>query len=233
MRFTSAAIPAETLARLQRRFGVPIYPEYSSNEAGVIARVSPPPTASKPGSVGVPFLEVRIVDESAGDLPAGAEGEIIVRGPTVMRVEPAASAERKGVFLPGGWFRTGDLGYLDRDGFLFVTGRKKEIINRGGSKIAPAEIDEVLLGHVAVAQAAAFSVPDARLGEDIAAAVVLKSGISVTPRQLRLWLLDRLSVYKVPRRVWLVDELPRTATGKVQRRELSRRFGETGGVPSA
>jgi len=232
VRFTSAAIPAETLARLERRFGIPIYPEYSSNEAGIIARVSPPPAASKPGSVGVPWLEVRIIDESSTDLPVGAEGEIVVRGPTVTRGEPAASAE-EGSILPGGWFRTGDLGYVDEDGFLFVTGRKTEIINRGGSKIAPNEVDEVLLGHVAVAEAAAFGVPDARLGEDIVAAVVLKLGMTATSRQLRLWLLDRLSMYKMPRRIWFVDQIPRTATGKVQRRELSCRFGERGEAPSA
>jgi acyl-CoA synthetase (AMP-forming)/AMP-acid ligase II len=224
VRFTSAAIPAETLARLERRFGIPIYQEYSSNEAGVIARVSPPPAASKPGSVGVPFLKVRIVDESTTDLPAGAEGEIVVRGPTVTRGVPAMSAEGERAVLPGSWFRTGDLGYVDEDGFLFVTGRKTEIINRGGGKIAPNEVDEALRRHVAVAEAAAFSVPDARLGEDIVAAVVLKSGVTATARELRVWLLDRLSMYKVPRRIWFVDALPRTGTGKVQRRALAERY---------
>ena len=226
VRFTSAAIPAETLARLERRFGVPIYPEYSSNEAGIIARVSPPLTASKAGSVGVPFLDLRIVDESGDNLSAGAEGEIVVRGPTVTRGDPGASAVREGSFLPGGWFRTGDLGYVDGDGFLFVTGRKQEMINRGGSKIAPDEVDEVLRGHPAVAQAAVFGVPDARLGEDVVAAVALKRGMTATPRQLREWLLDHLSTYKVPRRIWFVGELPITPTGKVPRGELARRWRE-------
>jgi acyl-CoA synthetase (AMP-forming)/AMP-acid ligase II len=222
VRFTSAAIPAETLARLERRFGVPIYPEYSSTEAGIIARVSPA-AASKPGSVGVPFLEVRIVDESAADLPIGTDGEIVVRGATVTRGEPADRME-EGAFLPGGWFRTGDLGHVDGDGFLFVTGRKTEIINRGGSKIVPNEVDEVLLGHPAVAEAAVFGVPDARLGEDVFAAAVLKPGMTATPRQLRLWLLDRLSVYKVPRRIWCVAALPRTGSGKIQRGVLTERY---------
>jgi acyl-CoA synthetase (AMP-forming)/AMP-acid ligase II len=130
----------------------------------------------------------------------------------------------EGAFLPGGWFRTGDLGHVDGDSFLFVTGRKTEIINRGGSKIVPNEVDEVLLGHPAVAEAAVFGVPDARLGEDVFAAAVLKPGMTATPRQLRLWLLDRLSVYKVPRRIWCVAALPRTGSGKIQRGVLTERY---------
>jgi acyl-coenzyme A synthetase/AMP-(fatty) acid ligase len=222
VRFTSAAIPPEALAGMERRFGVPIYPEYSSNEAGVIARVLPPPAARKPGSVGIPFLEVRIVDESAREAPSGTEGEIVVRGPTVTRGGLAA------LFLPDGWLRTGDLGFLDGDGFLFVTGRTTEIINRGGSKIAPTEIDEVLLTHPAVAEAAVFAIPDPALGEDAAAAVVLTPGATLTPRDLRWWLLRRLSRHKVPRCIQFVDALPRTPTGKVRRGELARHWVETG-----
>jgi acyl-coenzyme A synthetase/AMP-(fatty) acid ligase len=222
VRFTSAAIPPEALAGMERRFGVPIYPEYSSNEAGVIARVLPPPAARKPGSVGIPFLEVRIVDASARELPAGTEGEIIVRGPTVTRGGVEVS------FLPGGWLRTGDLGFLDRDGFLFVTGRTTEIINRGGSKVVPAEVDEALLAHPAVAEAAVFAIPDQALGEDVAAAVVLTPGATLTPRDLRWWLLGRLSRHKVPRCIRFVETLPRTPTGKVRRGELRRGWAEAG-----
>jgi acyl-CoA synthetase (AMP-forming)/AMP-acid ligase II len=228
VRFTSAAIPAETLARMECRFGAPIYPEYSSNEAGVIARVLPPSAARRHGSVGVPFLEVRIVDGAARELPAGAEGEIVVRGPTVTRGGVAGGLADEAPFLPGGWLRTGDLGLLDRDGFLFVTGRKTEIINRGGSKVAPAEIDEALLAHPAVAEAAAFAVQDPSLGEDVAAAVVLAPGATATPRDLRWWLLERLSPHKVPRCIRLVAALPRTPTGKVWRGELALNWAKTG-----
>ena len=120
-------------------------------------------------------------------------------------------------FLPGGWYRTGDTGYLDNEGFLFVMGRLNELINRGGDKIAPAEVDGALLAHPAVRDAAAFAVADKRVGEDIVAAVVPSHGHTATPRDLRRWMLCRLSPHKVPRRVWFVDALPRTATVKVQR----------------
>jgi acyl-CoA synthetase (AMP-forming)/AMP-acid ligase II len=151
-------------------------------------------------------------------------GEIWVRGPKVVSGyldDPEATA---GAFLPGGWYRTGDTGYLDDEGFLFVTGRLNELINRGGDKIAPAEVDGALLAHPAVRDAAAFAVPDKRLGEDVVAAVVLNDGQTATPRELRRWLLNRLSPHKAPRRIWFVPELPRTATGKVQRGVLSERF---------
>jgi oxalate---CoA ligase len=222
VRFTSAGIPHERIVAMEERFGVPIYPEYSSNEAGIIARVTPPPDPRKPGSVGRPFLDVAIVDEAGAGLPAGKGGEIAVRGPTVTGGGSGASDCGRERFLPGGWLRTGDLGLLDDEGFLFVTGRVAEIINRGGVKIVPEEVDAALSAHPAVAESAAFGVADDLLGEDIVAAVVLESAATVTARELRAWLLDRLSAPKVPRRIWFVDELPRTATGKVERGTLAR-----------
>ena len=128
------------------------------------------------------------------------------------------------MLLPDDWFRTGDVGYLDEDGFLFLTGRVNELINRGGAKIAPTEVDDVLLAHPAVASAAVFAVPDERLGEDVVAAVILHEGTSLTPRELRHWTLDRLAPHKAPRRIWFVDELPLTASGKVRRGVLKARF---------
>jgi long-chain acyl-CoA synthetase len=209
---------------MEQRFGTPIYAEYSSSEAGIIARVTPSLAGRKPGSVGVPFLDVRIVDDAGTDVPSGGEGEIVVRGSTVMPADALAPRDRARAFTPDGWLCTGDLGRLDRDGYLFVTGRTTEIINRGGGKIVPAEVDDALLTHPAVAAAAVFAAPDPRLGEDIVAAVRLKPGCRATPRELRTWLLGRLSPYKVPRRFWFVDDLPHTATGKVQRGELTRRW---------
>jgi acyl-CoA synthetase (AMP-forming)/AMP-acid ligase II len=151
-------------------------------------------------------------------------GEITVQGPGVFSGyldDPAATAA---AFFPGGWYRTGDLGSLDDDGYLFVTGRLREMINRGGEKIAPTELDEVLRAHPAIADAAAFAIPDARLGEEIAAAVVLRRGGTMDERGLRRWAARRLSPHKIPRRIWFVDALPRTGSGKIQRGELTRRF---------
>jgi acyl-CoA synthetase (AMP-forming)/AMP-acid ligase II len=151
----------------------------------------------------------------------------VVRGPAVFSGyldDPEANAA---AFLPGGWFRTGDVGYLDEDGFLYLQGRTSEIINRGGENIAPAEIDRVLQSHPAVEEGAVFGVPDARFGEDLVAAVVIRPGMRVTPRTLRAWMLDRLSPSRLPRRIWMVEALPRTQTGKVQRRELARLWSET------
>ncbi|MGH2617957.1 MAG: AMP-binding enzyme [Thermomicrobiales bacterium] len=152
-----------------------------------------------------------------------------MRGPRVFPGyldDPEANAE---AFLPGGWFRTGDLGFLDDAGFLHLTGRLGEVINRGGEKIDPCEVDAALASHPAVADAAVFAVPDARLGQDVVAAIVLKPGMRATPRALRRWLFDHLAAYKVPRRIWFVGDLPRTATGKVRRGELARLWAEERG----
>ncbi|MGH2617109.1 MAG: AMP-binding protein [Thermomicrobiales bacterium] len=219
---TSAPISPETCDVLDRQLGAPILPRYSSSEAGGVAITLPPPAPHRPGSVGRPMQEVRIVDADGNDVAPGGEGEIWVRGPNVFAGyldDPTANAT---AFAPGGWFRTGDVGVLDEDGFLFLTGRIHELINRGGSKIAPCEVDAVLLAHRAVRAAATFPVRDARLGEDIVAAVVLESGSAILPRALRRWMLDRLQPDKVPRRIWFVDALPLTPTGKVQRGELTR-----------
>ena len=151
-------------------------------------------------------------------------GEITVRGPGVFSGYLGGPEATAAAFFPGGWYRTGDLGYLDDEGYLFVTGRLREMINRGGEKIAPTEIDEVLRTHPAVADAAAFAIPDPRLGEEVAAAVVLREEGALDARTLRRWMAGRLSPHKVPRRIWFVDALPRTGSGKVQRGELSRTF---------
>ena len=186
----------------------------------------PPPALSKPGSSGQPVQEVRFVGPDGVEAAAGSEGEIWVRGPRVMSGYLDDAEMTAAVLSPDGWYRTGDLGYLDEDGFLFLTGRLNDLINRGGEKIAPAEVDAALLAHPAVAEAAAFSVPDARLGEDVVAAVVLRDGIALKPRELRAWMLGRLSPTRTPRRIWVVDALPRTETGKVRRGVLAERFAE-------
>ena len=221
---TSAPISAATCEKLERRLGGRVCPRYSSSEAGAIAVTKPPPAPrAKPGSVGHPIQEVLIVDVDGTPVRPGSVGEIWVRGPRVFTgyLDDAGAAA---AFLPEGWFRTGDAGYLDDDEFLFLTGRLNELINRGGEKIAPVEVDQVLIAHPAVSAAAAFGVPDELLGEDVVAAVVLKRGERLTPRALRRWMLDRLSPSKAPRRIWFVDALPLTLSGKVRRGALADQF---------
>jgi acyl-CoA synthetase (AMP-forming)/AMP-acid ligase II len=195
------------------------------SEAHSITAVGPNAEERCEGSVGRPLdIAVRILDDRDEAAPVGVVGAIVVRGPTVMSGYLDDAEANTAAFTPDGWFRTGDLGYLDGDGFLFITGRAKELINRGGSQISPAEIDRVLLDHPAVAEAAAFAVPDERLGEDVVAAVVTRPGAEVTARELRRWLFDRLALSRAPRRIWFVESLPHTVTGKVQRTKLSERF---------
>ena len=158
-------------------------------------------------------------------LDAGATGEIVIRGPNVTSGYLGIPEANRKAFT-NGWFRTGDQGYLDEEGYLFLTGRLKEIINRGGEKISPREIDEVLLEHPAVAQAVAFAVPHSRLGEEVGAAVVLrKPGASLDERELREFVAARLSAFKVPRVVRFLDAIPKGPTGKLQRIGLAASLG--------
>ena len=157
-------------------------------------------------------------------LPPGEQGEILVGGPTVISGYLDAPELNRACFL-NGWFKSGDIGSIDEDGFLTLHGRKNDLINRGGEKISPVEIDEALMRHPAVAEAAAFSVPHSRLGEDVAAAVVLRPGMTATPVELRRYLQDQVASFKVPRRIVIRDQLPKGETGKVLRRRLTKVFG--------
>jgi AMP-binding enzyme/AMP-binding enzyme C-terminal domain/Phosphopantetheine attachment site len=171
------------------------------------------------------------MNEEGELLPTGHTGEIVVRGPAVMAGyanDPTANDE----LFTNGWFRTGDEGRLDADGYLYVTGRIKEIINRGGQKISPREIDEVIRSHPAVADAAAFPVSDPRLGEDIAAAVVLKARDSITEHALKAFVAERVADFKVPRQIYFVDKIPDGSTGKPQGSNLASQLGlADGGSP--
>ena len=224
VRVTAAAIAPAVCDELERLLGAAVLPGYSSSDAGLVATALPPPARRKAGSVGRPMQELRIVGDAGRDAGPGEEGEIWVRGAHSFAGyldEPGMAAAD---WVPDRWFRTGDVGYLDEDGFLFLTGRRDELINRGGSKISPAEVDAVLEAHPAVREAATFSVPHERLGEDLAIAVVLEGGRAATARELRRWMLDHLAPHKVPRRIWFVtpEALPRTSSGKVRRSELAR-----------
>ena len=228
VRSSSASLPPQVMAALEHTFNAPVIEAYGMTEASHQMASNPlPPAVRKPGSVGLAAgPEVGIMAEDRAELlPAGEVGEIVIRGPNVMggyANNPAANARA----FTRGWFQTGDQGYMDEDGYLYITGRLKEIINRGGEKISPREVDEVLLQHPAVAQAVAFALPDVGLGEDVAAAVVLK-GTGITEKELRLFASLRLAPFKVPRRIVIVEEIPKGPTGKIQRIGLAERLGVT------
>lgn len=231
IRSSSAALPPQVLRELEAAFHAPVVEAYGMTEATHQIACNPlPPAVRKPGTVGIAAgPEIAIRSDDGRLLPPGEVGEIVIRGPNVTlgyANNPNANAEA----FPDGWFRTGDQGRLDHEGYLTITGRLKEIINRGGEKIAPREIDEVLLDHPAVAQAVTFPAPHVQLGEEVAAAVVLRAGRSATEAELSDFVGERLAYFKVPTRLLIVDEIPRGATGKIQRITLARTLGLTARV---
>jgi oxalate---CoA ligase len=224
---SGAPLPRNVLEGLQKTLGVPLVEHYSSSEASLIAANLPRPTGSKPGTVGVPWPDtIIIVGEDERQLMPREQGEILVRGPTVISGYLDAP-ELNCQSFSNGWFKTGDIGSLDEDGFLTLHGRKSDVINRGGEKISPIEIEDVLARHPAVAEAAAFSVSHPRLGQDVAAAVLLRPGMTATPVELRRYLREQVASFKIPRRIVIRDHLPKGKTGKVLRRLLTESLKET------
>ena len=226
IRSSSAALPPTVLADLEDRFGCPVIEAYGMTEAAHQMASNPlPPGRRKPGTVGLADgPEVAVMDPSGSLLPAGATGEVVIRGPNVTAgyVEnPAANAAA----FTDGWFRTGDQGFRDGEGYFTITGRLKELINRGGEKISPREIDEALLQHPAVTQAVAFAAPHSKLGEEIGAAIVLGQGSRLTRHQIREFVAERLAAYKVPRIVLFVESIPKGPSGKLKRVGLARELG--------
>jgi acyl carrier protein len=184
-----------------------------------------PPGLRKPGTVGrAAGPEIAIMNESGKLLMAGETGEVVIRGPNVTAGYERNATANEAAFI-NGWFRTGDQGAVDANGYLSITGRLKELINRGGEKVSPREVDEVLLEHPAVAQAVTFAVPDPQLGEDVGAALVLRTGATITDTEIREFADKRLAYFKVPRWIVFLDEIPKGPTGKVQRIGLSEKLG--------
>lgn len=229
LRSSSASLPGPVMQALAETFGAPVIEGYGMTEATHQMASNPlPPRTQKPGSVGVEAGPlVRIAHETENRLIEGM-GEIVISGPNVTPgYEGNPDANAKSFFEAEGkrWFRTGDQGQFDEESYLTLTGRLKEIINRGGEKISPLEVDGVLSAHPAVAQVVTFAVPHAKLGEEVAAAVVLKEGQAATEAQIREFASERLAAFKVPRKVVILAEIPKGATGKLQRIGLAEKLG--------
>ncbi|MDQ6910420.1 MAG: AMP-binding protein, partial [Actinomycetota bacterium] len=228
--------PPAILPRLAEVFpNAVLWNTYALTEGGT-ARTLLVDAPARPGSVGlgVGGTEVRAVDDEGGDQPRGAVGEVWLRRPGVPRRWYYRDPEATAAAWSGDWLRTGDLGYLDPDGYLYLVDRKKDVIVTGGLNVASLEVESVLHEHPAVVEAAVFGVPHDVLGQDVAAAVVLRS--EITPRELTSFARQRLAEYKTPHHVFVVDDLPRTVTGKVLKRDLRSRFatdpnGPDGGPP--
>jgi acyl-CoA synthetase (AMP-forming)/AMP-acid ligase II/acyl carrier protein len=227
IRSSSSALPPQVMTALEQAFQAPVIEAYGMTEATHQIASNPlPPLTRKPRSVGLAAGPKVAIMDAAGNLLAAEQlGEIVIQGGNVTQgyeANPQANATA----FDQGWFRTGDQGFLDQDGYLFLTGRLKELINRGGEKISPREIDEVLLDHPAIAQAVAFAVTHSTLGEDVAAAVVLRSGAVVNEAELRAFVADRLAAFKVPSQIAIVPAIPKGATGKLQRIGLADKLAD-------
>ena len=216
-----APMPVELLRAFEETFKVRILEGYGLSETAPVVAFNQLQRPSKPGTVGLPIfgVDVRCVDEHDTPLPPGERGEVLVRGPNVMKGyfgRPEATAEA----MRGGWFRTGDIGQFDADGYLSIVDRKKDMILRGGFNVYPREIEEVLLTHPAVAQVAVVGVPDPRLGEEIRAVIVRRPGAAVTEEELIAWAREQMAAFKYPRIIEFRDTLPMSATGKILKRDL-------------
>lgn len=222
VRSCSAALSPQLMQKIENRIGVPALEAYGMTEASHQICSNPlPPAPRKPGTVGTASgTALGIVDAAGNHLAANEVGEVVLQGETI--ISKYENAEANVAAFSNGWFRTGDQGSIDSDGYLKLTGRLKELINRGGEKLAPLEIDEVLLSHPAVSEAATFGVPHPSLGEEVAAAVVLREPIPVV--ELLKYCRDHLAEFKCPKKIFVADSLPRTPTGKIQRQSLSNAF---------
>ncbi len=228
IRSSSSPLPPKVMKGLEDEFSVPVIEAYAMTEAAYQITSNPlPPLPRKPGSVGLAAgPTVAIMDRAGTLLHSGSVGEVVIRGPNVTpgyERNPQANSES----FTRGWFRTGDQGVLDSDGYLTITGRLKEIINQGGEKISPGEVDAVIMDHPAVKQVATFPTPHPKLGEQVAAAIVLRKGSSATAAEIRDYAARRLAHFKIPREIFFLEEIPKSPLGKLQRFELTKRLGKT------
>jgi len=226
LRSSSSSMPPQVIKELEEIFHAPLIEAYGMTEATHQMASNPlPPGVRKPGTVGMAAgPEVAIMGADGAMLPYGETGEIVIRGANVTAgYENNPKANEEGFI--NGWFRTGDQGVMDEQGYISITGRLKEIINRGGEKVSPREVDEILMDHPAVAQVVCFGMPHPKLGEEVAAVVVLREGQQASERELQTYVASRAADYKVPKKILFMEEIPKGATGKLQRIGLAAKLG--------
>jgi acyl-CoA synthetase (AMP-forming)/AMP-acid ligase II len=220
IRSCSSPLSPKTFHELEAALGAPVLEAYAMTEAAHQMTSNPlPPGQRKPGSVGLgQGVEIKILNDAGDEVPQGKESEICIRGENVTKGylnNPAANASS---FTKGGFFRTGDQGFQDAEGYVIITGRIKELINKGGEKISPIELDNVIAQHPAVSEAVSFAIEDEMYGQDVGLAIVVKDGQTLNAGELKSWLTDRVAKFKMPKKIFFTDIMPKTATGKIQRR---------------
>jgi long-chain acyl-CoA synthetase len=218
-----AAMPVQVLTDFEKAFGCTVLEGYGLSESSPAAAFNHPRRQRKVGSIGTPIegVEMRVVDLDGVEVPQGEVGEIQIRGHNVMKGYWNLPDATKATITEDGWLNTGDVGKVDEDGYFYIVDRTKDMIIRGGYNVYPREIEEVLYEHPDVSEAAVIGIPHDSLGEEVGAAVALKKDAAVTADELRDYVKDRVAAYKYPRRVWLIDELPKGPTGKVQKRDIT------------
>ncbi|KAL4927210.1 acyl--CoA ligase [Aspergillus undulatus] len=224
IRSCSSPLSPKTFQDLEKTLNTPVLEAYAMTEAAHQMTSNPlPPAKRQPGSVGIgQGVEIKILDQAGKEVPQGSEAEICVRGENVTKGYLNNPSANESSFTKDGFFRTGDQGKKDPDGYVIITGRIKELINKGGEKISPIELDNILLHNPKVGEAVCFAIPDeGHYGEEIGAAVVLKSGQNATEDELKTWVESKLAKFKTPKQVWIVPQIPKTATGKIQRRKVA------------
>lgn len=227
IRSCSSALSPDILAALEKKTNTPVLEAYGMTEASHQMASNPLPSVGphKPGTVGKGTnVSIVLLDEQGKEKATGETGEVCIKGENVTHGYHNNPNANRDNFTADGWFRTGDQGILDKDGYLTITGRIKELINRGGEKIAPLEIDNALLAHPDISEAICFAVPDPKYGEEVQAAVVAKEGKKITEEEVIKFVQGRLAAFKVPKKIYITDALPRTATGKLQRKNIAAHF---------
>ena len=226
VRSSSASLPPAVFEKLNKVFNCPVIEAYGMTEATHQMTSNPlPPKKQKAGFVGIPAgPEVCIMNDNNQIMKSGDIGEVCIKGSNVTSGYENNPEANESSFS-NGWFRTGDQGFFDQDGYLKISGRLKEIINKGGEKISPLEIDNVLMDHPSIEQAVCFGYEDKMLGEDIATAIIVKEGMNCTEEDLKDYANEKLAKFKVPKKIFFVNEIPKGATGKLQRNTLAKKFG--------
>jgi acyl-CoA synthetase (AMP-forming)/AMP-acid ligase II len=223
IRSCSSPLSPKVFHDIEKAFNAPVLEAYAMTEAAHQMTSNPlPPAKRVPGSVGLgQGVEVRILDAAGDEVPQGSEGEISIRGANVTLGYLNNPSANESSFTKGNFFRTGDQGKKDEDGYVYITGRIKELINKGGEKISPIELDNVLAQHPAIGEAVSFAMADEHYGQEIGVAVVVKDGAKLTAEELKAWMTAKVAKFKVPKKIYFTDLMPKTATGKIQRKNVA------------